>query len=140
MSRLWKDSLTTGVPLMDQQHKVLIGRIEVFDTLCAAGQTHRALDDILPQLKEYVQFHFSEEEQLMQRLGHDYRELEVHMAVHRSFFDRVQIMEAQRNEWGDLQTAMRMRTYLHDWLVKHIAGTDQTLAQQLLGQRITGLD
>lgn len=138
MSKLWKESLTTGVASMDEQHKTLIARIEIFDTLCAGGQTHRALDELLPQLKEYVQYHFAEEEALMHGLGQDYRELESHLHIHRSFFSRVQEMESQRPQWGDLQTAMRMRTYLHDWLVQHIAGTDQTLAQQLLGQHLTG--
>lgn len=138
MSRLWKDSLTTGVPAMDQQHRELIARIETFDTLCAAGQTHRALDELLPQLQDYVQYHFAEEESLMQHLGGDYHELQTHQAMHRSFFDRVQQMQGQRQEWGDLQTAMRTRTYLHDWLVQHIAGTDQALAQQLLAQRVVG--
>jgi hemerythrin len=134
MSKLWNDSLTTGVPLMDEQHKALISRIEIFDALCASGQTHRALDELLPQLKDYVQYHFSEEESLMQRLAQDYAGLQEHHAIHQRFMTRVVELEAQRGQWGDLQTAMRMRTYLHDWLVQHIAGTDQSLALQLLAQ------
>jgi hemerythrin len=136
MSKLWNDSLTTGVPQMDEQHKALISRIETFDALCASGQTHRALDELLPQLKDYVQYHFSEEEALMQRLAQDYGDLQLHMAIHQRFFTQVVEMEAQRSQWGDLQTAMRMRTYLHDWLVQHIAGTDQALARQLLAQHL----
>lgn len=134
MSKLWNTSLTTGVPLMDEQHKALIARIETFDSLCASGQTHRALDELLPQLKDYVQYHFSAEEELMQRLAHDYAQLDEHMAMHQRFFTRIVEMETQREDWGDLQAAMRIRTYLHDWLVQHIAGTDQALARQLLGQ------
>lgn len=134
MSKLWNATLTTGVALMDEQHKVLIARIETFDTLCASGQTHRALDELLPQLKDYVQFHFSAEEALMHRLERDYAQKEVHIALHRQFFTHIVEMETQREDWGDLQTAMRIRTYLHDWLVQHIAGIDQTLALQLLGQ------
>jgi len=134
MSKLWNDSLTTGVPQMDEQHKALIRRIETFDALCASGQTHRALDELLPQLKDYAQYHFSEEEALMQRLDQDYAEFQDHRAVHQQFLVQVQALEAQRQQWGDLQTAMRMRTYLHDWLVGHIADTDQSLARQLLAQ------
>ena len=70
----------------------------------------------------------------MQRLAHDYAQLDEHMAMHQRFFARIVDMETQREDWGDLQAAMRIRTYLHDWLVQHIAGTDQALAQQLLGQ------
>lgn len=139
MSKLWNDSLTTGVPLMDQQHKTLITTIEEFDALCASGQTHRALDDLLPRLKDYVQHHFHDEEDLMQRLGQDYAGLADHLELHQRFFAQVQDMEGQRLQWGDLQTAMRMRTYLHDWLVHHIAGTDQSLALQLLGQHAVRL-
>lgn len=134
MSKLWKESLTTGVPLMDEQHKALITHIETFDTLCACGQTHRALDELLPQLKAYVQYHFSAEEALMQRLARDYAQMDDHIAMHRHFFARIVDMETQREDWGDLQAAMRIRTYLHDWLVQHIGGIDQTLALQLLGQ------
>ena len=134
MSKLWNDSLTTGVPLMDEQHKVLIGRIETFDTLCACGQTDRALDELLPQLKDYTQYHFSAEEGLMQRLSKDYAEFQEHRTIHQRFLARLIEMEEQRSQWGDLQTAMRVRTYLHDWLVQHIAGTDQALARQLLAQ------
>lgn len=134
MSKLWNESLTTGVPLMDEQHKALITHIETFDTLCACGQTHRALDELLPQLKDYVQYHFSAEEGLMQRLAQDYAQMDEHKAMHQHFFARIVDMQTQREHWGDLQTAMRIRTYLHDWLVQHIAGTDQTLAAQLLGQ------
>lgn len=134
MSKLWNASLTTGVPLMDEQHRTLIARIETFDTLCASGQTHRALDELLPQLKDYVQYHFSAEEELMQRLERDYAHKDAHIAMHQDFFTHIVAMETQREDWGDLQTAMRIRTYLHDWLVQHIAGMDQTLAMQLLGQ------
>lgn len=135
MSKLWNPSLTTGVPLMDEQHKALIAHIEAFDTLCASAQTRRALDELLPQLKDYVQYHFSAEEELMQRLADDYVHLDAHKTMHQRFFAQIVDMQTQRQDWGDLQTAMRMRTYLHDWLVQHIAGTDQALAQQLLGQQ-----
>jgi voltage-gated potassium channel len=134
MTKLWNDSLMTGVPLMDQQHKALIHHIENFDALCASAQTHRALDELLPQLKDYVKYHFSEEENLMQQLANDYEQLQEHQAIHQRFITQLEDMEGQRANWGDLQTAIRMRTYLHDWLVHHIAGTDQSLARQLLSQ------
>lgn len=136
MSKLWNATLTTGVPLMDEQHHNLITRIETFDSLCASGQTHRALDELLPQLQQYIALHFAEEEALMLQLGPDYADHGTHIQQHEAFVSKVQELTQARGQSGDLHVAMRIRTYLHDWLLYHIAHTDQTLAMQLLGQQV----
>lgn len=139
MSKLWKASLVTGVPTMDDRHHLLVQLIETFDSLCAQGQTRRALNELLPQLQQYIALHFAEEEMLMLQLGPDYAEHGAHLQQHETFVATVQQMADCRSQWGDLQCAMRVRTYLHDWLLHHIAHTDQSLALQLLGQHVVPL-
>ncbi|MGQ0708604.1 MAG: bacteriohemerythrin [Rhodoferax sp.] len=137
MTKLWNASLVTGVPSMDAQHQHLVRLIETFDTLCAQGQTRRALNDLLPELQRYIAHHFAEEETLMLQLGPDYTNHGAHLAQHALFIETITEMGTRRGHWGDLQAAIRIRTYLHDWLLHHIAHTDQDLALQVLGQLVS---
>lgn len=136
MTKLWNASLTTGVSSMDVQHRHLVHLIETFDTLCAQGQTRGALDELLPELQSYIAHHFSEEETLMRQLGPNYLDQGEHLQQHALFIAKVTEMVGCREDWGDLQAAIRIRTYLHDWLLHHIAHTDQALALQVLGQLV----
>jgi len=66
-SQSWNNSLLLGIPLVDEQHKILIA---LFDEVISISQEENNSDKILPLLNElqrYTHYHFDTEEALMQQ-------------------------------------------------------------------------
>ena len=67
LSREWDESLTTGVPSVDDQHRHLVGILaKVLDAMeqgCSRAEVGRVLDE----LDRYTAAHFSHEEECMRR-------------------------------------------------------------------------
>ena len=118
----WTDSLSVGVPAMDEQHKKLIAMINNLNTAMSSGEAARSVGPILDALVEYAAIHFAHEEELMQ--SHRYQALEPHRAIHRQFVARA---IALKNDFSSGKTLMSrdVMLFLKDWLVNHIMGTDK---------------
>ena len=78
----WNEALTTGVPLLDQQHKALFDCVSEIEW---AVQEKRVILTIhaIDQLKAYCRAHFATEEHLMRI--HGYPGLQKHIEEHRRF-------------------------------------------------------
>ncbi len=72
----------TGLATVDQQHRHLVGLINQFDNLLMQpeGADADAIEQLFAELKDYAQYHFQDEEGLMERSAMDPR----HMAQHRT--------------------------------------------------------
>lgn len=68
---VWDDNFTTGLELVDQQHRRLVELIDRRGDSLIAGtaKDDDALQVIFKQLADYAQYHFSEEERLMLESG-----------------------------------------------------------------------
>ena len=79
----WNDGLSVGVELIDDQHKLLIGKI---DNLAKALEEHKDANEtmkILDFLMDYTEFHFGTEEMHMQK--YNYPGYEKHKLEHEKF-------------------------------------------------------
>lgn len=124
----WDDSLSVGVDLIDEQHKMLIKRIsdlhEAVSTSMAAGGIAQTLDFLV----DYTDFHFSTEEKHMEK--HDYPGMADHLKAHKEFKTTLgNLTEDFQEEGATQQLADSVDTFLFKWLVKHIKLVDQELGR-----------
>lgn len=114
----WPPQLSTGVPLLDEQHQ---GLFTLVAELESAAIEERTLFGVyaLTRLKHYVREHFHAEEALMRSA--DYPHLAEHMAEHAAFRSRLgELLLKSIGEDISLETI----GFLKDWLVYHVAQTD----------------
>jgi hemerythrin len=120
---VWDDSLSVGINLIDEQHKMLIKRL---DDLSQAVCSNQAVGEILKTLDflvEYTDYHFSTEEKHMNEL--QYPGFEYHHAQHEEFKGSLKNLIDDFEEEGatrSLSTAINQ--FLMNWLVNHIKNVD----------------
>lgn len=61
----WDDSMTTGVPEIDAQHKELFEKMNEFAEALACGKGRAETGEMLDFLQFYAQWHFQREETCM---------------------------------------------------------------------------
>ncbi|MBN1424122.1 hemerythrin family protein [Candidatus Fermentibacteria bacterium] len=120
----WTPRLSVGVPLIDQQHQSLIGRIRDLAQAVEEYQGIGVVTSTLNFLIEYADYHFSTEEKHM--TGNDYPGLEYHKGQHEEFRRTLANLETDFQEEGSSQDlAGSIKTFLFDWFVTHIDRVDR---------------
>jgi len=122
----WRESLAIGVEAIDNQHKELLLRFDRLLNACQTGQGSEELKRLQKFLREYVQTHFSDEEEL-QRLHH-YPGYEAHHAEHVYFIDQINKLEAETIKDGiSTHHVVETNNMLLKWLLNHISKVDKEL-------------
>ncbi|MBL0284595.1 MAG: hemerythrin family protein [Zoogloea sp.] len=89
---IWNDSLMTGVPEIDEQHRILVHTFnEASEKLCGESAPE-VLEAITQDLLSYALYHFETEELLMRDAGYeseDGADARRHRAEHRDFSTQV---------------------------------------------------
>ncbi len=116
------NSLITHVEEMDKQHLRLVALLNNTYELLKEGRKEEALELFQKELLSYVEFHLSEEEKFMEKIG--YPELESHKKVYEIFRREVKNL-APYVERGDLKAFREALSYAWGWLYNHIAKTDK---------------
>jgi hemerythrin len=124
----WDDSLSVGVKLIDEQHKVWIERLnalsEAIESHKEAGHISRTLNFMM----DYVEFHFAAEEGLMAE--HSYPGSAHHKHEHQKF--REILMDLLVLELEEDQAAVTFASSIHtfqvSWLKEHIQHADRLFA------------
>jgi len=120
----WDDSLSVGVELIDEQHKMLIQKLadlaEAVEQHSGPERTMQTLDFVI----EYTDFHFSTEERHMAKLAYPGRD--GHMSLHEHFKGQLSnlVMDFE-DEGATQQLSNAVNAFLYNWLVNHIKGVDQ---------------
>ncbi len=119
----WDDSLSVGIPLIDEQHKMLIQRLQA---LVHAIETFQSVTEIVKTLDfliEYTNFHFSTEEKHMNET--QYPGLTYHQTQHEEFKATLRDLTVDFEEDGATRAlAESVNTFLMNWLVTHIKSVD----------------
>jgi hemerythrin len=119
----WDESLSVGVELIDQQHRMLIQRLDDFATAAEASQGTAQVVNTLAFLIEYTEFHFDAEEKHMAETGYPGRE--DHQDMHKDLKTTLARLEQDFHEEGATQMlAEAIHTLMVNWLVKHIREVD----------------
>lgn len=117
----WDESYSVGVPLLDDQHKILIGLINRLDRI---EREDGDLNAIMDKLDWYVREHFSLEESMLKDVG--YASLEAHIAEHRDFEKWLRAAQSHMASGGFAGSivATSIKDHLQVWLMKHILEVD----------------
>ena len=125
------DKFKTGISLVDDEHRHLFEIIKQTNDLIHEDLLHDKYDRImhlLAELKDYTEFHFKDEEDLMTRIG--YPEIEAQKRAHSAFIERlVEINVDGLDEIDNNQQAylLDLVDFLVSWLSNHIIAADKKI-------------
>ena len=119
----WSDSLKLGVPIIDEQHRMLCSYINDLYRAVRSRADRSVIGRIIEQLKGYTVAHFTSEEQFFKHS--DYPKTAQHIDIHKKFVNRLEEIE-QDYKNGKKDVGPDLLSFLKDWLIKHIQGTDPT--------------
>ena len=118
----WSSNLSVNIKQIDDQHKKLVGMVNELHKAMKLKKSNSVMGAILDRLVDYTASHFATEEKLFAQFG--YPEEKAHVELHRKLV--VQVVDIQKKfKAGDAMLSMELMTFLKEWLVKHIQGTDK---------------
>ncbi|SOD95394.1 bacteriohemerythrin [Caenispirillum bisanense] len=128
MPIVWRDKMSVGHPVIDEDHRTLIAIINDFEDAAAAGST-AALSTILRRLHGYAREHFAREEALQVRIGFPFAQ--AHGQEHRRLIalveDKARAWFVDRAQPLGPQGMEEMAGFLRRWLVEHILTQDRAM-------------
>lgn len=124
MAITWRKNYEVGIEKVDEQHKELFQKINNLLDACTNRKGREEVVETINFLEEYVDKHFSEEEQLQR--DHAYPEYPRHKAAHEQFNRNfIELKKKLQQEGPTLQFVMQVNKVVVDWLVIHITNVDK---------------
>ena len=118
----WKDELfSVGVDEIDGQHKKWIALINELGASIRTSRSSNILEKIFKDMVDYCNFHFLEEEDLMERVG--FPGYEEHKLKHHDFRAMVEAYHDNLMK-GEVVSRLEVMYKLVEWLKKHIQTAD----------------
>jgi diguanylate cyclase (GGDEF)-like protein/hemerythrin-like metal-binding protein len=135
-SFIWDEHFVTGLTEVDKQHHHLVDVINQFGDLLTQpeGIPFDKIETVFGELAAYAQYHFAEEETLMDALKIDDRHGEHHRNEHVNFLQEVTQLHAAISPQKP-EKAKSLLNFLIYWLAYHILGSDQSMAKQIMAIR-----
>ncbi len=121
----------TGLAEVDSQHQHLVDLLNKFsDSVTSVDSTKNNLEFLFQELAEYAQYHFQEEESLMQKTKVDPRHYNAHVEEHQTFLEDVTSMHDEMSSKSD-KLSKQLLDFLTHWLAYHILGSDKNMGKQI---------
>lgn len=122
---LWHDDYGLGLAEIDQQHQKLFRLMNlVWDAVHQQEDAPLRATDLIRELEEYAQNHFSAEEKFMADTG--YPRLDFHKKAHDAFVRRLHQEKDVMLDGGWISISLLQ--FLRDWLISHILVADREYA------------
>lgn len=128
----WQEKMNTDIEIVDFQHKQFfsIGRdVEQLIMTKCAGVTDEQLLKIVCALRDYVAYHFYEEESLMQKA--EYKGLEEHRKEHLEGTQKVQNIDFHRLKTNPYEGLKNLKIEMQEWIFNHMLVTDVKMAKEI---------
>jgi hemerythrin len=130
----WNESLKTGIPTIDAQHRELVQAVNDLADAIEHGQGKRALKQLLSFMQYYAEWHFSHEESVAE--AHHCPVSEVNRQAHIQFVQIFQdLQQRYRASQADEGVALEVHQRLADWLVNHILRVDKQIGDHVCAQK-----
>lgn len=123
----WDESLSIGVPAIDEQHERIIGLLALLVEAAGGNAGHEAMIAAVDSLVEYGARHFSAEEKLIAASG--YPEEAAHKRLHQEYTRKVYYLKVGCVEGGC--SMAEVTQFLRNWWLTHIKGADMALGKHL---------
>jgi hemerythrin len=122
----WDDSMTTGLPEIDEQHKEIIKKFNEFSEAMSSQQGRDVAGDILDFLQFYAVWHFEREEKCMEQ--YKCPAAKANKQAHAEFIDKFGQFYEQWQE-STMDSDLMRETYLKlaEWIKNHIQRVDTQL-------------
>lgn len=124
---VWNDKLNLGVKEMDEEHRILVKKInflvETIEAQYFKKDAH-VLMNAFNSLASYTVEHFQDEENFMQSIG--YSQLSSHKKIHEKLLTQVGAY-GKMIQSGNLDDK-KLISFLRNWLMSHIMGVDMQYA------------
>lgn len=121
---LWKKSYELGIAEIDTQHRNLVGIINELSDAMMNQKGYTVVPHILEKLVDYIQFHFTTEEEIMRDTK--YPALDEHCQEHLAMTTKV--IEFKRAYANNHEiNVVEVLNFLCDWLKEHIVVSDKKL-------------
>ncbi len=130
---VWSDKLVTGITQVDEQHQRLVELINEVGSLCTQDADSEKIKPVLDELVRYTQYHFKEEEQLMQQYSVSATHQHHHLKAHEAFCDQVTLAIGiiQSSPTSTMNLLAQLLNYLTRWLLQHIMVDDLRMAREI---------
>lgn len=128
----WSPELNVGISMMDEQHKEFfrIGRdMEQLLQFKCIGVSDKQLLDIVCELRDFVNYHFYEEERLMEKAG--YAGLEDHRKQHRAFRKYVVAINCPALKEKPDKELGGIKEHVQDFIFQHVMVEDKKMAAEI---------
>ncbi|HOA41422.1 MAG TPA: bacteriohemerythrin [Halanaerobiales bacterium] len=123
----WDDILSVGIEVVDDQHQELfrIGRelVYVLENTSAGLDQYDDIIKLLKELHTYANYHFSEEEKLMEAA--DFIGLPAHRFQHKIFIRKIEEIELGELDEDQKNHALDLLDFLANWITNHIMKVDR---------------
>lgn len=124
----WNSRYSVGINSIDVQHNKLIEYINDLHEAMKTGKAKEVMGGIIQNLIKYTTSHFSLEEKHMSEQKYPgYLE---HKKEHQEFTNKVLEFQKSFNN-GSTSVSIDILNFLRDWLLHHIAISDQKYAPYL---------
>ena len=125
---VWDDKYLLGIPEIDSQHKKLIEIAnELYDIASVSTDKYKQeMGTVLKKIVDYTVYHFSNEEQFMQKFG--YIGSAAHKTAHDGFIKEVEY-HAGKISIEDSSSAAKFYDFIVVWILNHIAKADKVWAK-----------
>jgi hemerythrin len=130
----WNNSLSVGIAVIDEDHKKLVAMVNQLYDAVQAGHGKDALGKTLDGLIDYTVMHFAREEKFFQETG--YPDAVAHKKEHADLTKQVLDVQAKYRSGATSTLSLEVMTFLKNWLVKHIQGSDRKYGPHLNGKGI----
>ncbi|SCM70558.1 bacteriohemerythrin [Desulfovibrio sp. 86] len=121
----WTPSYSTGVPVIDGQHKLLLSYVNKLHNGLRQGSDSVLLLEILDALAGYAFTHFTTEEIFFTYT--DYPLCHKHIEEHQSFKNKIMLFREALLQ-GKADVDLTLLEFLKTWLIEHIQGMDVSFA------------
>ena len=121
----WSASLETGQALIDAEHRLLVFLFRKLDVATRTGESQMAVNQIILEVRRFVEFHFTSEENVMRETH--YPGLLAHQALHADLLAKLGVLSARVMTQREFPEELVF--FLSSWLVEHIAQEDQHVAK-----------
>ncbi len=141
MPIVWRDQISVGNDLIDQDHRYLICLVNSIDLALRHEDDSESLLVFVQQLIAYTAFHFQREERI-QKLAH-YPQYEAHCRVHKEILGHLAQVERDVRDYhahvqdGSLvpgerdMVAGEVMQLLRDWVLDHVLKDDKRMEPYL---------
>lgn len=120
----WDERFTTGVEIVDRQHRGLIHILNGLYEQIGKGRGETAILGVLGEFQRYADYHFDTEERLLKKHAAVFRVQAAHLASHDAYRHRIEALR-QRQQAGEALVPVQVMAFVVNWWSGHILNDDR---------------